>query len=405
MISFHEAKSKVLQEKIKLKSEIINVEESLNRVIYKDVVAPFSLPLFDNSAMDGFAVNYNDLILARDNKPIHLSCIGESTAGNPFNGIINIGECIKCMTGAMIPNGANAVIKVEDTDGFNKSIVSFYKKINKHQNIRFIGEEIQKGEIIIPKNKKITPNSMGVLTSIGADYIRVYEKIKIALITTGDEVRPTGSILKSGEIYNSNKTSLEALVDDFFGKIIYHEHIFDNKNKLMSQISQLSSKYDILITTGGISMGEADHLKSVFESLGIKKKFWKVAQKPGKPLFFGTKNNSLVFGLPGNPVSANICFYLYILPAIKKALGITNSIEFKGTLDDILNTETNKYRFLFGKYWIDINGNVKCRASKKVGSHMLTSSVDSNCILLTPPRSSLLEKGELIDIIPLRSNS
>ncbi len=397
MISYPQALKSVLQNVISLKSVNIQLKDALHQVVSKDILAPFSSPAFDNSAMDGFAINTFDF---KDKTPIKLKCIGESRAGQPYNGSLKRGDCIKCMTGAVIPNGANAVIKVEDSSGFESKIVEFYTIPVENLNIRKKGEEVVKGKVIVKKATKITPEMMGVLTHFGITEFEAYEKINVHLITTGDEVVENKNEINTGSVFNSNAGTLKQLLKMNHCNVI-HSHVSDDKQEMVDLLSNFNKDVDLIITTGGISMGEFDFVKEAFAESNIKEVFWKVAQKPGKPLYFGKSGKTVVFGFPGNPVSAIMCFYIYINPFIAKILGLKTQTEFYGKLSEPFNSDKKKYRFLFGEFWIDEVGNVKCKPSKKTGSHMLTSTTNANCILSTPPSNRVLTTDDLINITPL----
>ncbi len=397
MISHPKAIDYVLKNAISMKTETIKIKDAFNRVLSTDIHAPFPSPAFDNSAMDGFAVNTSDFLT---DLPLKLKCIGESKAGEPYTGLLNRGECIKCMTGAVIPNGANAIIKVEDTSGFNSEIIEFYVNPLENQNIRKKGEEVSKGKTILKRGTKITSEIMGVLTSFGITEIEVCKKINVHLITTGDEVITNNSEVYRGSVYNSNGETLIQLL-----KInncnVFHSHVSDDKQKMVNLLLSLDKELDLVITTGGISMGEFDFVKQAFAESNFEEIFWKVAQKPGKPLYFGKSGKSIAFGLPGNPVSAIMCFYIYVIPFLDNSFGLKSQTEFFGKLSMPFNCDKNKHRFLFGEYWINDEGIVKCKPTDKLGSHMLTSSINANCILSAPPSNKILNTNDLVKIKPI----
>lgn len=400
MIPFQQALDSVLEHALSIKTEKVQLNDAIQRVLSVDIHSPFPSPAFDNSAMDGFAVDVKDFNVISENPINKLECVGKSRAGKPFDGIINKGECVKCMTGAIIPNGTNAIVKVEDTSGFESEIIKFHTLPVKYQNIRKKGEEVNVGELILNCGTSITPELMGVLTHFGIEEVEVFKKINIHLITTGDEVVNKKGEINNGSVYNSNAETLIQLLKVNYCNVI-HSHVSDDKNEMVKQLSNINRNADIIITTGGISMGEFDFVKQAFAESNFNEVFWKVAQKPGKPLFFGKSDKSIAFGLPGNPISAIICFYIYVLPFIFKTLCLKLKTEFNGKLSEPFKSDKIKHRFLFGKFWIDKEGFVKCKPTEKLGSHMITSITNSNCILSSPPRHKLLTKNNLINIKPL----
>jgi molybdopterin molybdotransferase len=382
MISVEEAKLIIDKYVIKLGVESIPLSECGNRILSQDIIATFPSPQFDNSAMDGFAVKSVDILKATRDKPIQLKVIGVSSAGNPSKLIINSGECIQCMTGAKIPNGADTIIMVEDSSGFSESeYVNIFNNSDKGKHIRKMGEEIIKGELLISKGTRITPNEIGVCATFGYGEINVTKKPKIAIFGTGDELVEPGNKLSDGKIYNSNLYVLSELAKNCGAEIIYKNVIKDDKNSLRYFLLNAIKSCDIVISSGGVSMGKFDYIRDVFNELNIKEHFWKVAQKPGMPLFFGSSQNTLFFGLPGNPVSSYICFVQYVIPVIQEMLNEKRNKKLSATLINNFPVEKTKHRYLFGKSWINNNGDLICITTMKVGSHMLSSSLGANCII------------------------
>ena len=398
MISVEEAKQ-IIDGKIWMKDlESIDLEHSSGRIIAQDVTASFPSPRFDNSAMDGYAVKANDILRASKDDPIILKNIGVSSAGKPFEHSLGIGECIQCMTGARIPIGADTIIMVEDSSGFNDDeYVSIYSSSSKGKHIRRIGEEIKTNDILIEKGANITASEIGVCASFGYDKVIVSERPTIGIFGTGNELVDPGSDLKEGQVYNSNLPVFIDLVQKAGANISMKDVIKDDKGSLHTFLNDALSNCDIIISSGGVSMGRYDHVRDVMIDLGVEQHFWRVAQKPGKPLFFGTKENTLVFGLPGNPVSSYIGFIEWVWPVIRKMMGENKSPYLNGVLEEPFQREKAKSRYLFGKAWIEDN-KLLCKPSGKMGSHMLTSSLDSNCILGSGPGPGTLRPGDSIQV-------
>lgn len=398
MISFQEAKL-IIQKKIfELGTEIVDLNNSADRILAQDIVSNFPSPKFDNSAMDGFAVRSFDTIGASIKNIISLKNIGLSSAGQPSNLTLMSGECVQCMTGAKIPNGADAIIMVEDTSGFsNDENVQIMIEAKRGKHIRFKGEEIKEGETLIRKGTQITSSEIGTCATFGYGELSVSKKPKVAIFGTGNELVEPGQDLKEGEIYNSNLFIFADLVQKAGAEILIRNVIKDDKASLKSFLFNALQTCDMVISSGGISMGRYDYVREVLIELGVKEHFWKVAQKPGKPLFFGTKKNTLIFGLPGNPVSSYIGFMIWVWPILRKLMGSKETKSIKGILSEPFPLEKFKYRFLFGQAWME-KGQVKCKPSNKVGSHMVTSALAANCILSCNIGDGFLNPGEFIDI-------
>ena len=405
MISVKEAKSIIQEKFFHLESEVVPLEKSNGRILHEDIIAKFSSPRFNNSAMDGFAVRSSDTIGASKQTPISLKNIGISSAGVPSDLVINKGECIQCMTGAKIPSGSDAVIMVEDTDGFSDNDnVQVMIEAQPGKHIRVKGEEINKGDILIPNRTPITASEIGICATFGYGELNVSKKPKIAIFGTGNELVEPGNNLNEGEIYNSNLYVFSDIIGNAVGEILMQDVLKDNKKYLKSFLSEALKSCDVVISSGGVSMGRFDYVRDVFIELGVEEHFWKVAQKPGKPLFFGSGNKTLIFGLPGNPVSSYIGFMVWVWPILNEMMGGNTLNPIQGELIEPFPVENIKYRYLFGQAWIE-NGKILCKPSKKIGSHMLTSSLNANCILGAEPSDKKLNPGDLIlvNILPWKT--
>ena len=398
MISFQEAKSIINNNVFELQSERVYLTLAGNRVLAQDIVATFPSPIFDNSAMDGFAVRSRDTKGASPENPVTLTMVSISSAGTPSNVSLNPGECIQCMTGAKIPDGADAIIMVEDSSGFSDSdIVQIMIETLPEKHIRKMGEEIKEGEILIQKGTTGTTREIRTCATFGYGELVVSKKPKIAIFGTGDELIEPGNNLGEGQIYNSNLYVFKELVDRAGGEIVVQDVIKDDKDSLREFLSRALETCDVIISSGGVSMGRYDYVRDVFIELGVVEHFWKVAQKPGKPLFFGTGNSTLIFGLPGNPVSSYIGFMEWVWPVLETMMGKKESKKVAGILKKPFPREKVKHRFLFGDAWIE-NGQLVCQPSTKVGSHMLSSSLQANCILGTMRGDNPLQPGEQIEV-------
>ena len=398
MISVEKAHMIIL-DKVKIQdSKKVKLDESSGMVLAEDITALFPMPRFDNSAMDGFAVRSVDIIDAKKDNPVILKMIGGIPAGDKGDITLGQGECVQCMTGAPIPKGADAVVMVEDTSGYNSGpTVQIFLDAYTGKHIRRKGEEISEGEVLVAKNTKITPAEIGTLSTFGYSKVSVYRTPKVALLSTGDELVKPGQPLKTGQIYNSNLFVFTDLAKRVGAEIIMDDIVGDNHQDLRDFLSKALLKCDILVSSGGVSMGTHDYLREILEELGVKEHLWKVAQKPGKPLYFGSTPDNLIFGLPGNPVSSFIGFMEWVWPVIEKMMGLNVSHALNAILTETFPREQVKTRFLFGiAKWKD--SRLVCAPSLKVGSHMLTSSLKANCIIKSDPGNGPLKPGDQVKI-------
>jgi len=406
MISVEQAQKFIDSLPLQLTPVSCSLSDALGYVLAEDIQAPFAQPRFHNAAMDGFAVMHQDINAATKENPVSLLIQGEMAAGSSANPKLKPKTCIPIMTGAKVPEGADCVIRVEDTNGFRDGgEVAFYKPGKAGDNIRLIGEEIAKGETLINKGAQVNPTEIGILATFGFDRVKVYQKPKVGIISTGSELVEPGLSLNPGEIYNSNLPLLSAIIKQSGAELAYTKAVRDTKAELHHALFQAISSCDVIITSGGISEGKYDLVKTEFEQLDVNEHFSKVAQKPGMPFYFGTKSNQLFFGLPGNPVSAMINMLVYILPALKQAQGCTEPQKLmQAKLNRPFKCEKKKHRFLFGKIYEE-NGVLMATPTLKLGSHMLTSARDCNAILESPAREKALETGDWISFRHLYSHN
>ena len=365
MISVNDAQSIIQKNIFELKSESVDLSSSSGKILSNNIKAKFPSPSFDNSAMDGFAVRSSDTFGATRTSTVSLKNIDESSAGSPSDLILKKGECIQCMTGAKIPKGADAIIMVEDTSGFsNDKNVQIMIEVKRGQHIRKMGEEINEGDILIEKGTIITTSEIGVCASFGYSELAVSKKPKVAIFATGNELIEPGKDLKEGEIYNSNLFLFADLVKKAGSKILMRNVIKDDKSSLKSFLLEALETCDVIISSGGVSMGRYDYVREVFIDLGVKEHFWKVAQKPGKPFFFGTNNQSLIFGLPGNPVSSYIGFMIWVWPVLKQLMGSLKDDSTKGILSEPFPLE--KFKAKLTLKFLGINIPIKKKFYKSI---------------------------------------
>ena len=402
MTSVKEAHATIRRNIKKTGFEKIHLKQTSGRTLAKNLLACFPQPRFDNSAMDGFAVRAEDTLEADNNFPAKLFLKGVIAAGETPTFEILAGECCQIMTGAKIPIGANAVVKVEDTSGFKtKDVVEIFSEAKVGKNIRYEGEEISNGDTLLDAGTLLGPGELGIAASFGYNEIEVYRKPKISIFATGDELVEPGMRLEDGQIYNSNLHIFEELSQKMGADIINAEILKDDKDSLITFLSNSLKNSHLIVSSGGVSMGKHDYVRDALLELGVKEHFWRVAQKPGGPFFFGTKKDVMIFVLPGNPVSSFICFMEYVWPSCELMSGRNPMKKITAILDHSFPRDGFKHRFLTGVVR-EHQGELIASPSKKIGSHMLSSFLGSNAIIEAPPGKSSLGPGApvLVSLLP-----
>ena len=396
MITYLEAQKKIVQHARALPAWKKAVQESIGCVIASDLRSPISLPCFDNSAMDGFALRAAETESVSVKNPARLEICGSIRAGLSGRRVLKYGKVFKIMTGAPMPAGADAVLEKEKAFIRNGFLV-IAEPVQKDRHVRYHGEEISKGSCINLRDAEVTPGVVGFLSSLGVGQVFVHEKPRVSLIATGDELISCGKKLGHGQIYDSNTPMLLTALKSLTITPELVKRIADRKRTLKAALSKSVQQSDIVILTGGVSVGDYDHVKELFSELGVKSIFWKVRQKPGKPVFFGKKGRVLVFGLPGNPASAHACFYQYVYPAIRRLMGHSEVFlpEEKITLKHSVRPDREKTLFLKASLDRSLGGPC-CEALGHQGSHMLSSLCRTDGFIVVPPGNKTLTKGQKI---------
>ena len=376
--------------------EYVNLLNANNRIVYENIKSKIKVPNYDNSAMDGYALNIKD---TKNNNIFNV--VGTSLAGIPFKGKIKKNECVKIMTGAVIPDNCNVVIMKEETESDNKSIMVTSKKIKIKQNIRFSGEDIKPNRVIIKKNHIIGSSSMGLLASQGINKIKVFKNPVVSFFTSGDEVVAIDKKLPYGKVHDSNRYTLTGMLDKNNINIIDLGHANDNIKDIKNKFNEAIKKSDIVISTGGVSVGDADYIKEVVKTLGDIN-FWKVAVKPGRPLAFGKIKDTIFFGLPGNPVSVMVTFLLFVLPSINMVSGRNFEMLLK---DAILQSDIRKRKgraeFQRGLAQYD-NGKIYVKSVGEQGSGILSSMNKANCLIYLSVEQGSLKSNDSVKIIKFK---
>ncbi len=398
MISVEDAAQIVLDNTKALEPRKIDIKESLGFYLAKDVVSDMDMPPFNRSAMDGYAVIAGDVA----SPPAKLKVIETITAGMQPECCVEAGKAAKIMTGAIVPEGADSVIMVEDTEPVcNGTNVKVLKDIKKGKNIALMGEDMRKGQVVLKARKKIRPQEVGVLASVGVKEVDVFRKPSIGIISTGDELIEIGEELKPGKIRNSNSYSLAAQAMRVVDDVEIIGIAADNKETITSMIKSGLEK-DALILSGGVSMGDYDFVGEVLKELGVEVFFEKVALRPGKPTVFGKHNNTLLFALPGNPVATFVTFELFVLPAIRKMMGSEKceSPLIKAAIE--IDYKAKKKRREFRPACVRQNSSGLTVAPVEWhGSADLLSTTNANCLIVVPENLEKFEKGQMVDVMLL----
>ena len=394
MISFNEAFKKVLDQAKILGYEKLPVDESLGYVLAEDIVSEYDIPHFNKSAMDGYAVRYDDLKYI----PVKLKCIDIIRTGQVFKKTVNKGECVKIMTGSLMPEGTDSVVMVEHTETAhkNKGLIKIFKKVDYGENVCLKGEDIKKGRTVLKKGALIRGPEVSIISSLGMSIVRVYKKPTVAVLSTGDEIIEPGKSLVHGKIYNSNGHMFLSLFKEMGIKARYLGIVKDEEKKLKKAVMN-GLKSDILLLSGGVSMGDYDLVPGVLKKCGVKKVFHKVRMKPGKPLFFGVRNNRLVFGIPGNPVPAYLIYFIFIKPVVDKLMGKKLCLNVtKGIMKKDYRRKPGRKHFVPVLYKND--GSVY-PVENYHGSADISSLTRANGFMVMPASAGFIKKGQDVELL------
>jgi len=402
MISVEEAQAKVLEDIGVLPPERVPLLDALGRVLAEDVVSDIDVAPFDNSAMDGYAVRAADVAGASSDTPVRLRVVEHVPAGAFPSVPVGPGEAVRIMTGAPVPEGADAVVMVEMTaEESDGGVGVIFASIAEGQNIRRKGEDVRKGETVLHAGELVGPATVGILASVGCPTPLVYRRPRVAIVSTGDELVGIDDYPGPGKIRNSNSYTLAALVREAGGE----PHILDvarDTRESTSAILSRASEFDLMISTGGVSMGDYDVVKSVLEELGILG-FWKVAMRPGAPQTFGTIDGTPFFGLPGNPTSGMVGFEMFVRPVLLKLQGHTALFRphHKVTLTHDVKKKSDRRYFMRAKATRTGEGRWTAALSGAQSSAMLTSMHRANCLLVLPEGETAFAAGSVVDCIRL----
>ncbi len=366
------------------------------RTLYEPVIAACNVPAHTNSAVDGYAIRSED-VPAQGNRRLKVS--GHAFAGRPYLGDVKSGHCIRIMTGAPVPDGLDAVVMQEHVS-VQGEFIEIDARHRAGQNIRKAGEDMQQGQIILQPGKLLTPPDIGLMASLGIAEINVRRKLRIAIASTGNEVISIGAPLSPGSIYDSNRYSLLAALDRPDIEVINLGILEDDPAKLLNSFENASRYADMIISSGGVSVGAADYTKTALQASGAVN-FWKVAIKPGRPLAFGHIGKTAFFGLPGNPVAVMVTLYQFVLPALEKMLGINNkpiAPVFLAKATEDLRKKPGRTEIQRGIIEQDDSGNWTVKTTGKQGSGILRSMSLANAFIILGHDRETVKAGEWVSV-------
>lgn len=400
MLELEEARSRLLSAIGPLSTETVPIGRAAFRVSARAVDAAVELPAFDNSAMDGYAVRSADVAAAKAESPVTLSLAGKIAAGQSASGEVRAGQCVRIFTGSVLPAGADAVVMQEDTAVSNDlpQVVRVFDPVKPWENVRFRGEDVKRGAVLVGAGEKLSPGHVGLLSATGVSSMEVFRRPLIGLLATGSELVEAGGVLQPGQIFESNRALLEPLLVRSGAGVRIYPIVPDSLEGTKEALARAFADCDGVVTSGGVSVGELDFVKSAFEELGGALDFWKVAIKPGKPFVFGTMGSKLLFGLPGNPVSAMVTAMLLVRPALWRWQGLTDVAlrTVSCALSEPLVNHGGRRHFM--RVSVDAKG--VARSAGLQASHRLMSLAEANALVDVPPDTTLAA-GALVRAILL----
>ena len=381
-----------------LETETVSTMEALDRVLAVEMRSEIDVPGHTNSAMDGYAVRGQDL---PSDSPETFTLIGSSFAGHPYDGSVGAGECVRIMTGGVMPDFSDTVVIQERVRVLGDTEIEVPAGEKPGQNVRAAGEDIAAGNVILEPGRLIGPADLGLLASVGIAEVSVLRRVRVAFFSTGDELREVGEPLQEGHIYNSNRYTLSAMLRRLHADALDLGVVRDDRAAVVEAFREASEQADMVITSGGVSVGEADYVKDVLGELGDVN-FWKVAIKPGRPLAFGQIGPAKFFGLPGNPVSVMVTFYQFVRPALLRMAGMAEQppLILQVPVTSPLRKRQGRVEYQRGTLRRAQDGSHTVSCTGAQGSGILTSMSQANCFIVLPMERANVQEGETVEVIP-----
>lgn len=376
--------------------EHVHVRAALGRVLAADVISPLDVPAHDNSAMDGYALRYADLAPKGD---VTLTIAGTAFAGQPYGSAVKPGECVRIMTGGVIPEGADTIVMQEHvTAKESEATIGAGHRLGQH--VRRAGEDLKAGSPALKRGTLLRPAEIGLIASLGIPEVTVWRRLRVAFFSTGDELRSIGTPLEAGQIYDSNRYTLHGMLERMGCEIIDMGVVPDQPARLERAFGEAAAIADVVITSGGVSVGEADFVKDLLNKLG-EVVFWKIAMKPGRPLAYGKIGSAHFFGLPGNPVSVMVTFYQFVREALLVLAGrdpVPALPTFKVPCTSSLKKAPGRTEFQRGILSVDDAGRWTVRVTGEQGSGILRSMAEANCFIILPAAQGSVAAGSEVDV-------
>ncbi len=377
-------------------AERVHVRAALGRVLAEDVISPLDVPAHDNSAMDGYAVRFADL---KQDGEVTLKIAGTAFAGQPFGGSMKAGECVRIMTGGVVPEGADTIVMQEHVKAKDEQ-VTIGGGHRRGQNLRRAGEDLKAGQPALKRGQPLRPAEIGLIASLGIPEVPVYRRLRVAFFSTGDELRSVGTPLEEGQIYDSNRYTIHGMLTRLNCEVVDMGVVPDDPKLLERAFGEAAAIADVVITSGGVSVGEADFVRDLLNKLG-EVVFWKIAMKPGRPLAYGRIGHAHFFGLPGNPVSVMVTFYQFVRDALLALAGrdpVPPLPTFKVPCTSNLKKAPGRTEFQRGILTQDEKGDWSVRVTGEQGSGILRSMAEANCFIILPSAQGSVAAGALVEV-------
>lgn len=377
--------------------EACKIENAYGRVLAEDIISPVNVPQYTNSAMDGYAIRSDDI--DRDSYQI----VAEVMAGHAYDQLLEVGQAVKIMTGAPTPLNGDTVVMREQASQEGDNVTFNGAHIKAGQNVRQAGEDLAIGSDVFTAGTRLASPEMGMIASLGFGEANVFRKLKVAVFSTGDEVQAPGTEQKANSIYDSNRFTIMGMLEKLGCEILDFGILEDNEQLMIEALENASAQADVVMTSGGVSVGDADYIKLALDKLG-QIDFWRINMRPGRPLAFGQINNKPFFGLPGNPVAVMVSFINFVEPALRKMQGEQGwkPLKVNAIATENLRSRQGRTEFSRGVYELDDTGRLTVRTTGKQGSGILRSMSEANCLIEISPAIDTVKAGESVTIIPLQ---
>ncbi|MCS0403552.1 bifunctional molybdopterin-guanine dinucleotide biosynthesis adaptor protein MobB/molybdopterin molybdotransferase MoeA [Vibrio diabolicus] len=377
--------------------EACKIENAYGRVLAEDIISPVNVPQYTNSAMDGYAIRSDDV--DRDSYQV----VAEVMAGHAYDQPLEVGQAVKIMTGAPTPLNGDTVVMREQASQEGDKVTFNGANIKAGQNVRQAGEDLAIGSDVFTAGTRLASPEMGMIASLGFGEANVFRKLKVAVFSTGDEVQAPGTEQKANSIYDSNRFTIMGMLEKLGCEILDFGILEDNEQLMIEALENASAQADVVMTSGGVSVGDADYIKLALDKLG-QIDFWRINMRPGRPLAFGQINNKPFFGLPGNPVAVMVSFINFVEPAMRKMQGEQGwkPLKVNAIANESLRSRQGRTEFSRGLYELDETGRLTVRTTGKQGSGILRSMSEANCLIEISPAIDTVKAGESVTIIPLQ---